>query len=357
MMRTLGALMVLACVTPGWAWVDLGSLEVRAPEQVQRISLDFEGTLGELRDVLHEDHSVFLMLWGGVGDTRVDLDLSDATPDELLAEACEQAGCVYRSLDGRGRTFTVQPGDREADPRPTVEVGDYRIFVERVEVADTASLGFEWGSPQPEKHARNELSVAISAEARDVAAARMVYGLSGGAEVVTSAGEELPRTGSQRWITQAFEGQAIHLDFPPPTRSARSATLTGKLFLFADLATIEVTLDPAAPGQPVAADGTTWTLLEWERAEDGLRAVIGGDGTLLRDPHHRLVLSLVGPGGERVEGGPGNRSWSSSRSPNVTEEWRFDAPEWQPVAILVGGTAGIEPLRPLNFTIEDIPLP
>ena len=25
MMRTLGALMVLACVTPGWAWVDLGS--------------------------------------------------------------------------------------------------------------------------------------------------------------------------------------------------------------------------------------------------------------------------------------------------------------------------------------------
>ena len=362
-------LVACAAAVPASAWVELGSLEARAPEQVQRITLDFKGTLTELRDVLREQHSitlvgvlreqpsVILMLPDQTRDARVDLHVTAATPTELVAEACRQAGCIFRRLDDAGRIFEVEPGDRSADLRPTVEVGDYRIRVEHVEVADTASLDFRWGSEEPRSHRRHELELAITAEGRDVGAARLVYGLSGGAEIMTSAGEELRRTGHDRWVTQPFEGHPIHLSFPPPTRPARSAVLTTKLFLFSGVAAVDATLDLAAPGQPVEADGTTWTLLEWERTDDGWRAVIGGTGTLLREPHHRLAVLLVGPDGQRLGGRPGNRRWSPALSPPLTEEWRFEAPSWEPVALAVTGTAGVEPLRTLEFAIEDIPLP
>ncbi len=368
MKRLMVVLLACASAVRALAWVDVGSLDARAPEQVQRITLDFEGTLTELRDVLHEQHSITLggvlrdyspvvTLLDPVLHAQVELHVTAVTPTELVAEACRQAGCVYRRLDGAGRIFEVQPGDRSIDPRPTVEVGDYRIRVERVEVADTASLDFRWGSEEARARSRNELELAITAEARTVDAARLVYGLSGGAEVVTGAGEELRRTGSQRWVTQPFGGHPIHLSFPPPTRPARSAVLTGKLFLFSDVATVDATLDLTAPGQPVEADGTTWTLLEWERTDDGWRAVTGADGTVLSGNCNLLSSMLIGPNGQRLVGSQGMRRWTCGVSPMVSVEWHFDAPAWEPVALAVSGTAGTEPLRMLEFRIEDIPLP
>ncbi len=342
------ALVVLVAATAA-AWMPLGPRN-HGPDAV---TIQFDGTLHELTEKLRQEHDVNVLGVGLVEDVHVSLDLRAVTPEEVVAAVCREVGCVYERIGFDGRAFMLREGDWDADPRPQATAGDYRLYVHRVGLEDSSTIDFQWGQDEPVRTKTHRLTVSVSAQARDQGGAGQVFGLSGGAEVTTDAGETLARTGDQRSIVQEFGTHPVRLSFPRPTREAETIDFHGKLALFSRVVALDASWSPDEVGETRASDGLHWRLTRWGMEDGGIRVAIEADVAHRPASTDHVRATLVGPEDEIELGAPG----AATSPDHVQLRWRVDAPQWQPQKLVVSGHVGLEPLRYVEFTIEGIPLP
>jgi len=329
-------------------------------EELGTITIHASGTLAEIVAELRSQHTVFLTVDASVSTRQVSLDLENATPTEVVTAICKQIGCVYEawgpSTSLSPPHFILREGDWDADSRPQTTVGDYRIHVEGVELHQETDIQFRWGDAEPQRRESDRMTVKVVAEATNREAAVRVFGLSGGAMLITDAGEMLERKGSERWTVQEFHDHVpVGLSFPRPVRKAEAIKeFRGKLALYSKVTKISCQFAPDEVGVAKDLGGFDCTLVDWQEEGDEIHVTTERVRSDSEAQYGQLRALLKGPGGQIA----GRRGHSVRSDGRETATWRFSKPEdWQPVALVLDGYLRYEPVKYLEFCIRDISLP
>jgi len=350
--------LIAFCVSPVMAWVAVGGSVARCSEDVDRVTIHFSGTLAEIADELQSQHDIFVTFGPSLRERNVSLDLENATLTEVVAAICKQTGCVYHAWGLISRpSFTLRQGDMDVDARPQTVVGDYRLLVEQVRFEKHAGVDFRWGEPKPDRYKSEHMILRVSAQARNCSAGVQVFGLSGAAAVITDAGETLETTGSQRSVVQElYAYSAAHLPLRQPARKAAAIKeFKGKLVLYSQVTPVSCRFGRDEVGVTKQLGGSACTLVGWQEVGDEIHVKIERVRLPNKTRYGRLLVQLKGPDGQvAVSRGYG----ANGNGKMYTLTWQYRKPEgWEPVALTLDGYLCFEPLKYVEFTIRNIPLP
>jgi hypothetical protein len=259
----------------------------------------------------------------------------------------------------------------DVDSRPTADLGDYRVHVRGASRSVSTNYALQWGVATPTIPATTErLSVDLEVEARSRQAALLVAGLDPSFEVTLDGGEtltaDIPGLKGSRFryasLFRSWRGEVTSSDATDvelggvPVQTGALKRLAGKLWLYPEVKSCEVRIEPGSQGSTIRQEGFAISVDTWEQLGDATQVRLTLSETPIPwDPTTCWrSAKLVCKDGytDRMEGPGGPKAVAKSQWEFLFRQLTSD-PAYLELRIVQRPPAD----RTVDFEIEGIPLP
>jgi hypothetical protein len=222
-------------------------------------------------------------------DMPVSLDFDKADLRTILLSLCSQTGLVY-SVNWGGRwdifgdtaeyhlgTIELRPGNVRLDARPTTDLGDCIVRVERIQARSYSGLGPRWGLPLPKPGRYDTLEIGLRVIPKTAEAAGAFVYVGRKVTATADTGETLAVPGPERQWDSA-DGPALEprIEWPLPPPGAKCLRRVEGVVYRHRQAKINTLLLPAGVGQVVKDGDVSAKVESWQVSDGRLEVFLGG---------------------------------------------------------------------------------